>query len=130
MLRSCLPLVLCFVFISAVATAQNLCPTDTASSNLVCLIRQVYGINEFNVRNPDPNDGAGIFQSDFLSNSLSSLQSSLARQSALLPLASPSSGVTFRLNDAGLRYKPVPMVGSRIRSGHGQMGIEALCRIF
>lgn len=98
--RATLVVVLCVVFTAAVATAQNLCPTGTASSKLVCLIPQVYGINDFNVRNPDPTDGAGIFQSDFLSSSLSSLQSSIARQSALLPLASPSSGVIFSWDTA------------------------------
>ena len=97
--RASLVVVLCVVLTSAVATAQNLCPSGAKSDKLICLIPQVYGPNGLEVRNPDPAQ-QGDFGVNFLTDSLSAVQSSIARQSALLPLASPSSGVTFSWDTA------------------------------
>lgn len=86
----------CFTLVPAIGLGQGLCPTGTTSDKLVCLIPQVYGPNGLVVLNPSaPQGNFGI---DFLTSSLSSLESSVARQSALLPLASPSSGVIFSWN--------------------------------
>jgi opacity protein-like surface antigen len=84
--------VLCLVFTSAVAAGQNLCPLGVASDKLICVIPQLFGVNGLQVAN-----GAhqGHFQASFLDSSFAPLSSSIARQSALVPLASPSSGITF-----------------------------------
>lgn len=77
----------------ASAQAQNACPSGTQSDKLACLVPQVYGVNGIN---PSISFGqAGTFSTNFLTDSLSPVQSSIARESALLPLASPSSGITF-----------------------------------
>ncbi len=69
------------------------CPTGIQSDKLICLIPQIYGIDGLGaaVRYGD----SGQFTTDFLVEKLTPLESSIARQSALLPLASPSSGLTF-----------------------------------
>jgi len=82
----------CVVLTSTTANAQDLCPNGTRSDKLVCLIPQVYGINGLDATNPT---ASGQFSANFLADSLRPLESSIARQSALLPLASPSSGITF-----------------------------------
>ena len=78
--------------ISASAGAQNSCPNGVRSDKLACLIPQVYGVNGLILGNPTP---LGHFQENFLGSSLSPLNSATAKQVALLPLASPSSGLTF-----------------------------------
>lgn len=80
--------------VNAYAQNQNPCPNGTRSDKVACLIPQVYGINGLDAKNPDPN-ASGQFTSNFLTDSLRPVESSVARQSALLPLASPSSGITF-----------------------------------
>jgi outer membrane putative beta-barrel porin/alpha-amylase len=75
------------------AHAQSVCPSNTKSDKLACLVTQVYGIS--GMINPVNPAASGQFSADFLTNSLNPVQSSIARQSALLPLASPSSGITF-----------------------------------
>jgi hypothetical protein len=87
--------VICIALSWAKLEGQTPCPTGVASDKLVCLIPQVYGVNGLEAKNPDPNATAGNFAFKFLTGSLSSLESAIARQAALLPLASPSSGVTF-----------------------------------
>jgi hypothetical protein len=77
---------------TAVIAQQSLCPAGVISDKLICLLPQLYGVNGFVLGNPDP---LGQFKSSFLSSSLKPLNSALARQSALLPLASPSSGIIY-----------------------------------
>lgn len=100
MLRpSLLTALLCVSLTCATASAQGLCPVGTASDKLVCLIPGVFGVNGL------ANGGAlavvgdhqGHFQASFLS-SLTPLNSAVGSQSTLLPLASPSSGITFTWN--------------------------------
>jgi hypothetical protein len=77
------------------AQAQNLCPAGVVSNKLICVIPQVYGPNGLEAKNPaEPAQ----FDVNFLTSGLSALQSSIARQSALLPLASPSSGFIYLWN--------------------------------
>ena len=86
-------LAFCLVILtSLVSNAQNLCPPGVASDKLICVIPQVYGVNGVAVANPNPNMPAP-FQVNFLSASMSPLSSAIGRQAALLPLASPSSGI-------------------------------------
>jgi hypothetical protein len=59
------------------------------------MVPQVYGVNGINDAAKYGTTVVGQFSTDFLIDSLAPLESSIARQSALLPLASPSSGLTF-----------------------------------
>jgi hypothetical protein len=95
MLRPSLVVVFLVVLISAAANAQNLCPNGTTSDKMVCVIPQVYGPNGLVVINTHAQVlGVSPFQNG-LPQTLSPLNASIARQTALLPLASPSSGITF-----------------------------------
>jgi len=87
--------VFCVVLISAVANAQNLCPLGTTSTKLICLIPQVYGPNGLLLQNTNSTVlGVAPIQNG-LPQALSPLNTSIARQASLVPLASPSSGITF-----------------------------------
>jgi len=92
MFRVSLVVAFCVSLGSTLATGQGLCPIGTASNKLICVIPQVFGPNGLQVISTTAPVG---FPANFPTGSLDSLQSSIARQSALLPLASPSSGVTF-----------------------------------
>ena len=74
-----------------IAEPQNLCPSGVRSDKLVCLIPQVFGPNGLVL----PTLNVNLFQNGALTSALKPLNSDLARQSALMPLASPSSGITF-----------------------------------
>jgi hypothetical protein len=120
MLKHALWTILSFLFLTCgVANAQNLCPAGTASDKLVCLIPQVYGVNGLPVQAVSFG-GAPIsthFQ-NVLPDSLSPLNSALARQSAVLPLASPSSGITFSWDPTAKVFLPSteslgPILGER-----------------
>src|SRR5215472_7307628 len=100
-----LPTVFLLVFSCGIAFAQNLCPTGVRSDKLICLLPQVYGIDGLVLTN-----SGSQFQNDFLTSSLRPLNSALARQSALLPLPSPSSGITFTMDPVS--KLPIPSVDS------------------
>jgi len=112
------PLLLSFAYlilISTLASGQGVCPTAVVSDKLICVIPQAYGVDSFTVRNPA---AVGQFQSNFLSVGLSSLESSVPRQSSLLPVASPASGVTFAWDAAAKAFTPStdsfgPILGER-----------------
>jgi hypothetical protein len=83
-----------------VLSAQSLCPSGVASPKLVCAISQVYGPNGLVLDNTNAQAlGVSPFQ-DSLPQTLRPLNASIARQAALLPLASPSSGITFSWDPA------------------------------
>lgn len=90
--RASLVFVLCAVFASTVAAGQNLCPLGVASDKLICVIPQLFGANGLQVAN---GNHQGHFEASFLESSFRPLSSDIARQAALVPLASPSSGITF-----------------------------------
>ena len=96
MLRPFPVVVFLVVLVSATANAQNLCPNGTTSTKLICVIPQAYGPNGLVLQNVDFQvlGIANQFQNG-LPQALSPLNTSIARQTALLPLASPSSGITF-----------------------------------
>jgi len=85
--------VLGLLLTSAKLTAQGPCPpADVQERPLACFIPQAFGVTGFvDITQPFPDD--------FLARSLRPLSSSVARQAALLPLASPSSGITFSWNE-------------------------------
>jgi len=96
MFRPSLLVLFFVVLISIPADAQSLCPTGTISVKLICMIPQVYGPNGLVLENTKAQalGVANSFQNG-LPQALSPLNTSIARQTALLPLASPSSGITF-----------------------------------
>ena len=101
MFRVSLVVAFCVVLGSTLATGQGLCPTGTITNKLVCLIPQVYGPNGLPVQltNAAGAPVNNVFQ-NVLPNSLNPLNSAIARESAVLPLASPSSGITFAWDSA------------------------------
>jgi hypothetical protein len=108
-LLACLFLV---VLTAETAGAQSVCPAGVASTKLVCLIPQVYGVNGLVLSAGAP----GEF--DFASSTLKAVNSSIVSQVATLPLASPSSGITFTWDPASQVFAPStgslgPVIGER-----------------
>ena len=101
MLKRSLLIALFSIFLTCLtAQAQSLCPNGVQSDKLVCMIPQVYGPNGLVLQNTNAVQlGVNPFQNG-LPQTLSPLNSSVARQTALLPLASPSSGITFSWDPA------------------------------
>ena len=81
------------------ATAQNLCSTSANSGKVACAVANVYGINGLSNGGALATHGSheGHFADSFLSN-LSALNSSIGSQLGVLPLVSPSSGISFSFN--------------------------------
>lgn len=82
----------CIFLMATAATGQDLCPAGKVSDKLVCVIPGVYGPNGLSL---DANGHQGHFEESFLTSSLEPLNSAIGSQSTLLPLASPTSGITF-----------------------------------
>jgi len=96
------------------AWAQDLCPVGKASNKLVCLIPGIFGVNGLQL-----NTGShqGHFEDSFV-GTLRPLDSAIASQSSVLPLASPSSGITFTWNPSAKVFTPStesfgPVLGER-----------------
>ena len=91
-------LTILFMFtLCRVARAQNLCPPGIASDKLICLIPQSIGVNESLLVS---SSNSSQFTLSSLNGNLRSLSSSAAEASALLPLASPPSGIVFTWDPA------------------------------
>ncbi len=88
----------CAFLTCATASAQDLCPVGTPSDKLVCVIPGVFGVNGLSGALA-VSGHQGHFQNSFL-RSLTPLNSTVASQSSLVPLASPSSGITFAWDPA------------------------------
>src|SRR5262249_53007943 len=89
-----------------VANAQNLCPTGVQSNKLICLIPQVYGPNGLTlVAGPTYPSGTSP-QGDFAGGNLRPVNSAIVVQAAVLPLASPASGITFTWDPAAKIFSP------------------------
>lgn len=89
MLRPSAFIVLCIAFITSVAPAQNVCPSGASTTKLICLMNQ-----NINLSSIVSGQQVGAFTGNF-NGSFSPLNAAIGRESALLPLASPSSGLTF-----------------------------------
>lgn len=103
----------CVVLSFTTASAQNLCPAGISSDKLICLIPQVYGKDGLVL-----GGSAGNFNNSFLTSNLRPLNSAVARQSVLLPLVSPSSGITSSWDSAAKVWIPStdsfgPILGER-----------------
>lgn len=87
-----------FALLSCACPLAQTCPTGIQSDKLICLLPQVYGADGLAaaVKFGD----FGQFTANFLVDKLAPIESSIARQSALLPLASPSSGLTYTWDPA------------------------------
>ena len=83
---------LCVFLTCTTASAQNLCPTGVASDKLICLLNQNISLSSI-----VSGQQVGAFKNNF-AGSFSPLNAAIGRQSALLPLASPSAGITFSWN--------------------------------
>jgi hypothetical protein len=92
----------CAVLTPTIGRAQNLCPaTGTSTGKLICLVPQVFGPNGLVLP-----AGPAQFQNNFADNSLAPLNSAIARQSIFLPLASPSSGITYSWDPIAKIFSP------------------------
>lgn len=87
---------LSFSLISTAALAQGPCPA--ASTKLICLLNQNVSLSSVVSGQP-----VGGYASNF-NGSFSPLNAAIGRQSAILPLASPSSGITFSWDAAAKTF--------------------------
>jgi hypothetical protein len=118
-----------FLLSMTTASAQNVCPLNGTSSNkLVCLIPQVYGPFglAFDSAKQTPAQSvllttaghAAHFSNDFLST-FAPINEAVGIQVSQLPIASPSSGITFQFDKATKLEVPTtdeslgPIVGER-----------------
>src|SRR6202795_1690528 len=122
MSRRMLLVILTLALSPALVSAQGICPLNgTASTKLVCVIPQTFG--PFGV-----GSGAGAplignhhqahFEGDFLS-SFGQINEAVGIQVSQLPIASPSSGITFTYDSALKTFSPSteeslgPIIGER-----------------
>ena len=116
---------LCILFSCGSARAQGICPLNgTSSSKLVCVLPQVYGPLGLGTGN-GPNEvvfanHSAQFEGDFISNSgLGPINEAVGIQVSQLPIASPSSGITFTYDPALKTFSPSteeslgPILGER-----------------
>ncbi len=114
---------LLLLFIAAVgARAQGICPLDgNASAKLVCTLPQVYGPFGLGSGATAPllaNAHQAHFESDFLS-SFAPINEAVGTQVSQLPIASPSSGITFVYDPSLKTFSPStdenlgPILGER-----------------
>src|SRR5947199_673513 len=81
--------------LSARAQTTQVCLGGPATSNkLVCMIPGVYGASGLQLTSANQQH-QGHFENSFVSSTATPLSSAIGTQSSLLPLASPSSGLTF-----------------------------------
>jgi hypothetical protein len=96
--------------------AQAVCSTSVTTNNMVCSIPQVFGPGGLVL--PGGTGAAPALLGSFNGNSLTPLNTAIATQSVLLPLASPSSGILYSWNSATKTYSPTtdsfgPIFGER-----------------
>jgi hypothetical protein len=104
------------------ANAQGVCPLGgTSSPKLVCVIPQTFGPFGLGTGAGAPlltNGHQGHFESDFLS-SFGPINEAVGIQVSQLPIASPSSGITFTYDPALKTFAPSteeslgPIIGER-----------------
>jgi hypothetical protein len=96
MLRySSLVFLVCLIPVAARSQTTQVCLGGPATTNkLICLIPGAYGPNGLVTAAPGTVH-AGHFENTFVNTAVTPVSSAIATQSSLLPLASPSSGLTF-----------------------------------
>lgn len=107
------------------ASAQGICPLNgTSSTQLVCVLPQVYGPLGLGIGNTPPApifaNHTAQFESDFISSSgLGPINEAVGIQVSQLPIASPSSGITFVYDPSLKTFAPSteeslgPILGER-----------------
>jgi len=110
------------LLLSGKTNAQGICPLGgTSSSKLICVIPQTFGPFGLGSGAGAPlttNAHQGHFESDFLS-SFGPINEAIGVQISQLPLASPSSGLTFRYDPTLKTFAPSqeenlgPILGER-----------------
>src|SRR5713101_4266347 len=121
------PLVI-FLFAACTTRAQGVCPLNgTSSGKLVCVLPQVYGALGLGTGN-GPKDvifanHSAAFEGDFISNSgLGPINEAVGIQVSQLPIASPSSSITFTYDLSLKTFTPSteetlgPIIGERART--------------
>src|SRR5262249_44667531 len=114
------------VFLTACSSlAQGVCPLNgTSSAKLICVLPQVYGplgLGTGNGKNtPIFADHQSAFEGDFVSNTgLGPINETVGIQVSQLPIASPSSGVSFMYDPSLKTFTPSteaslgPVLGER-----------------
>jgi Putative MetA-pathway of phenol degradation len=114
--------VLCVLFSCGRTSAQGVCPLDgNSSAKLVCVIPQVYGPFGLGSGQTAPllaNSHQAHFEGDFLS-SFGPINEAVGIQVSQLPIASPSSGITFTYDPSLKTFAPSteeslgPILGER-----------------
>jgi hypothetical protein len=86
------------LFVSAMASAQGICPADRLSEKLVCVLPQVFGPGGLQQRigalQGVPFHRGGHFEDSFVSN-LTPLNTAVGSELTLLPVVSPGAGIVY-----------------------------------
>jgi hypothetical protein len=87
----------CFLVFAAAASAQTVDPCASSNQNVACTIPQVYGPGGLSAATGDlvHNGHQGHFDNSFNTNLSNPLNSGIATQLALLPIAAPASGISL-----------------------------------
>lgn len=117
--------VVCLLFFVLHANAQGICPLGgVSSSKLVCVIPQTFGPFGLGAGQGAPllfNGHQGHFESDFLST-FGPINEAVGIQVSQLPIASPSSGITFTYDASLKTFTPSteeslgPIIGESART--------------
>jgi hypothetical protein len=117
--------VVCLLFFVLHANAQGICPLGgVSSSKLVCVIPQTFGPWGLGAGQGAPllfNGHQGHFESDFLST-FGPINEAVGIQVSQLPIASPSSGITFTYDASLKTFTPSteeslgPIIGESART--------------
>jgi hypothetical protein len=104
-----------FMCLTSMAQSQGPPCPPSFSGKLICLIPEVYGVGGLTLQNKNHK---GHFENSFVNASATPLNSAIGIQSTLLPLASPSSGITFSWDSAAKVFSPStdsfgPILGER-----------------
>src|ERR1700745_1313650 len=115
-------LTLCIVFSHGAARAQGVCPlAGTLRGKLICVTPQTFGALGFGSGAGAPlvaNQHQAHFEGEFLS-SFGPINEAVGIQVSQLPIASPSSGITFTYDPALKTFSPSteetlgPILGER-----------------
>lgn len=89
-------LICCAAFCQTAAPLPTVCPTNVLGT-MACTLPQVYGATGLTLPNPFHR---AHFEGSFESTLVTRLNTSIASQLSLLPLASPASGIVFTFDPA------------------------------
>src|SRR5216684_5319606 len=120
--RLLLASILCILFSYSEGRAQGVCPLDgTLSNKLVCVLPQTFGARGFGSGEGAPliaNQHQAHFEGDFLA-SFDPINEALGIQVSQLPIASPSSSISFIYDPTLKTFAPAteeslgPILGER-----------------